>query len=512
MPDKQFLALYDCRSKQEYIYRTNRMREITGASELIASLYGQFIDSMGGALVGDWREQIDAPYEIPEGRDGVVVYEGGGNLCVLYRSREAYVTANRMFSRLVLDKAYSLSMVTACVESTCDCESNSNAAFENDLKAVYAQLDKKKRIGYAGVPCNVLPYTQVDRVTFQAIADKTDSELSRESKMKREAYEKKSDENPEWALRGRFIDDLGTEKGEDSLIAVIYSDGNSIGEQLKLNGTSLDGMRRFSLEVHRKLVEDTENEVKSELNQLEEHLRNQLKDEIGKGGKSKADAEERISRITNYRIIIDHGDEITLICNAHAAPLVADAYFRALSSSGYHACMGIAFCHSHDPFSEVYKIAEELCESGKKRNRKVMQKCGANADYIDFHFCRSGITGTLEQIRDAQEAELTSRPYRIEDEYQRFIHVGRILNSSFLKRSDLKELNRSILRGGSWYEIEFERLKAKSKEAISSIEALFESANADGEMRKVLFDVTSLWDVFDIFFAQNAEGGVIANA
>ena len=28
------LAVYDFRSKQEYIYRTNRMRQITGASDL----------------------------------------------------------------------------------------------------------------------------------------------------------------------------------------------------------------------------------------------------------------------------------------------------------------------------------------------------------------------------------------------------------------------------------------------------------------------------------------------
>ena len=33
-------ALYDCRSKQEYIYRTNRIREISGGSELLANVYG----------------------------------------------------------------------------------------------------------------------------------------------------------------------------------------------------------------------------------------------------------------------------------------------------------------------------------------------------------------------------------------------------------------------------------------------------------------------------------------
>ena len=33
MDENEVIALYGFRSKQEYIYRTNRMREITGASE-----------------------------------------------------------------------------------------------------------------------------------------------------------------------------------------------------------------------------------------------------------------------------------------------------------------------------------------------------------------------------------------------------------------------------------------------------------------------------------------------
>lgn len=37
-------ALYDCRSKQEYIYRTNRIREISGGSELLANVYGMFFE------------------------------------------------------------------------------------------------------------------------------------------------------------------------------------------------------------------------------------------------------------------------------------------------------------------------------------------------------------------------------------------------------------------------------------------------------------------------------------
>lgn len=39
---KKILALYDCRSKQEYIYRTNKVKEIIGASMLLSDLFKDF--------------------------------------------------------------------------------------------------------------------------------------------------------------------------------------------------------------------------------------------------------------------------------------------------------------------------------------------------------------------------------------------------------------------------------------------------------------------------------------
>ena len=60
MPErKNILALYDCRSKQEYIYRTNRVQEITGASELLRSLFTDFFkdENNGFRIKSDWRNE-----------------------------------------------------------------------------------------------------------------------------------------------------------------------------------------------------------------------------------------------------------------------------------------------------------------------------------------------------------------------------------------------------------------------------------------------------------------------
>ena len=500
MPDDTtpVLAVYDFRSKQEFIYRTNRMREITGASELIAGMYERFLncENLIGRIRNDWAgrdpselcDQTGMP-SFGDDEIGTVVYEGGGNLCVLYRNRECYVQANRVFSMLVLEEAYSLSLIAAC--APWECSGDPDRDFDRARARAYRAFDAKKRTGGGGIPCNVLPFTQVDAVTYQAIVEKGRRgddrvELSRESQCKLAAHRDRAQKDRAWELQGKFVDEIGTEKGEDSLIAVVYFDGNSIGERLK-QVRGVRGMRSFSHEVHETLVTNTEAAMKAALLEMTDE------------------------RQRDYRVIVDHGDEITLVCNAHAAPIAVDAYFRALEGTGYHACAGIAICHSHDPFSEVYRIAEECCESGKERNREAQARDEAEGSYVDFHFCRAGITGSLGQVRGAQEASLTCRPYRIGESYDRFCAMGELLASSScrLQRSDLKGLGRAVLRGDSWYGLEFERLCSKDTVTMDNLARTWlgdgthaTNPGSRAALRNVLFDLSSFIDIFDVRFGE----------
>ena len=162
MDENEVIALYGFRSKQEYIYRTNRMREITGASELIAGMYSRFTAESPVPIDADWRNC--AWSELRETFDGAVVYEGGGNLCILYRDRPAYVRANRFFSRMILDCAPGLGLIAACVARTDD--------FGADMKSLRAAFDAAKNSHLTPGFCNVLPFTLVDRATFQPVAIK----------------------------------------------------------------------------------------------------------------------------------------------------------------------------------------------------------------------------------------------------------------------------------------------------------------------------------------------------
>lgn len=467
-------ALYDCRSKQEYIYRTNRIREISGGSALLANVYRNFFEraeNKGIRINTDWKngQKFSIEKFIESGADGEVIYEGGGNLYMIFRSRDIYIKANRVFSRMLLDKTYSVSLVASCVDTTDN--------FLDDRKRLYEENSRIKSTGNVSLPCNVLPITQVDGVTYLPIAEKkNEKSLSAESKLKLKAFDELSDKSE------IYLDKLTPDKGTESLIAVIYADGNAMGKKVKnctegKNGYSecVDALRELSLRTNNSFVDRP-------IAAIEKML-----------------AEKAGDGTHKYRKVIAGGDEITLICNARVAMDIAVTYFKTLEEENKnlsekekdkacYACMGIAIAHSHAPFSDVYRIAEQCCESGKKKAREKDSK----VNYIDFHFCRAGITGDLDTVRETQEKDLTARPYKFSAEFQHFADTGEKLKK--IGRANIKELAAAIIKGDSYYQFESERIKSRYPDLGLD--------SSDEEQKKLIFDIAN---VYDLWFAGEEE-------
>ena len=82
---------------------------------------------------------------------------------------------------------------------------------------------------------------------------------------------------------------------------------------------------------------------------------------------------------------------------------------------------------------------------------------------------------------------------KVGESYDTFLRIGELLANSKIQRSDLKELNRAIGKGKSWYWLEYERLKAKDTVCLKKIEML---ADDKVELMRYLYDLTSFWDVY----------------
>lgn len=206
------------------------------------------------------------------------------------------------------------------------------------------------------------------------------------------------------------------------------------------------------------------------------------------------DKQKNDKHCAKYRKVIAGGDEITLICNARIVPEILDAYFNTLDSanSGNYACAGVAIFHSHAPFADVYNIAEQCCESGKKISRAY----NSNANFIDFHYCRAGITNDMETVREKQENGLTARPYRVDDGHNGYMYKDFIDLAQRLKkigRSNIKELSCAIIKGDSYYQFEIERINSRQKLHIDP---------KDEKTKKMIFDIGQ---VYDLWFTEKEE-------
>lgn len=478
-------AIYDCRSKQEYIYRTNKIREIAGASKLLSNVYSILIYETGLKINNTWREDtlqgkpFDKEEFIRAGFDGVVIYEGGGNLYVLFKDRETYVRANMAFSRLLLDRSYSVSLITAFVETTDN--------FNHDRTELYLRKERSKNLGAYSALCNVLPFTQTDRMSYMPLAyvDENGAKLTAEAKLKRDAYAglfKQSDE-----LGSENLDLLVEEKGSNSILAVIYIDGNDMGNKIKMCTEGKDdyaecvkALREFSLHTDDYFV-------KRPIAAIENCLREKNKAEAAVIARAPHKAHK-------YRVIVGGGDEITIICRGSDAMDITKVYFAELAKTPAllagapnTSCAGIALFRSRAPFADVYKIAESCCKMGKKESHKP----GNNGSYVDYHYCHSGITNELDVIRNEQEGKYTLRPYSMED-FKELDRIGHVLSAA--GRSNVKSLGDSIVKGDSYYRFDVQRIRSRNYKGFNAL--VDEYADNEERLKRMIYDISVIYDLW----------------
>lgn len=472
--EQKVLALYDFASKQEFIYRTSKIKEISGASMLLSKLYEKFVELANGKynIVYDVKTEFDINKFTD---DGQVLYDGGGNLMILFQSEEIYCGFNCIVSTYLLEEVPTLRMIACCVPYTGD--------FKHDRSELYRKNRINKNLRPSYDLTAVTPMTQVDPMTFLPV-------------VKKEIYKKegKTNERKEFSLSA---DRVRKQKAYDNFVntnefnledldgwaAVIYIDGNSMGKKLMKCADSdynegVRKLRAFSENVNKVFVTNPLKKMK----------------EIVGGSETKG-----------FRQIIGGGDEITIICDAKIALTLVETYFENLIDSNAnlkeedknYACAGIAVFHAKAPFTVAYEIAEAACESAKERAHKT------NGNYLDFYYCHAGITTDFETLRK-REQSVTARPYSYECAKERFRKYAPLLQQA--GRSNVKALGEAAQIGKPEYLFEAERVnsylgknsllttddpKADNKKGENQDDEI----DLDTEM-KIIYDMSEFYDLW----------------
>ncbi len=530
------LALYDFRAKQKFIYRTNRIKEIIGASQIIKNGFfdhhddqkeghptGRLVDaakSVGVSIVKSSNEVYsDAMFKEDEHK-GIVVYEGGGNLNILFDCADTCERINKVFSKKLLEDYYGLNMICSYVPAELDKQD-----FYATRKKLYKKHNMVENMDIAVDRCNVLPFVQVDRKTAFPLCERDnsnksaskDDKVSKESSAKLKEYkkytdyeEKKNKVNGMDTSGGKELDNYIHKKGEESLLAVAFIDGNNMGAIVAdREAKDAEGKRWENAVKNFQSFSKTINDVTvvAGYDKLDEYLTKVSPDGVEvKGGVPVVTNEYNGNKKDlwkyGYRRIVGAGDEATFICNARLAYDLCLAYLKAVANNTnenkFTSCAGIAIFHSHTPFSDAYRIAEECCDNAKK---KAHEK--ENTTWIDYQYCQSGINSSLDMIREKEHfEENSSRPWKVitdQDEEPASItdevvkKMQKKLNHNEVGRNNVKNLLTHAFNSKASFDKELERIKAHHKLPKDYFD--IENLSSD-KIQKLIYDMVLVYDIW----------------
>lgn len=327
---------------QNFIFQTNELKDIVGASELVAQICTQL-----------FRETVGEPY-----RDEALIIGAAGNVRYYFDDLETCAKTVCDFPRRVMIEAPGITISQAVVEMTGDFRDSVNE-LEEKLRSQRNQPQPSltlgalgmKRSNKTGLPL-VAPEGQDKSVDMTTAAKRR--YIHALSLAKKSFYGTDSDKKVD---ADRYPYDIAKLTDKNDWIAIVHADGNSLGQIVQRIGGDMAQYRSFS----------------------------QLLDEATERAANAAFEKLGVREGDSYplRPVVLGGDDMTVIIRGSLAIAYAQEFIRQFeyhtgqeelgqivhSATGLPyltACAGVAFIKSSYPFHYGYKLAEDLCGAAKK--------------------------------------------------------------------------------------------------------------------------------------------------
>lgn len=473
---KEVMVMYDIRDIQKYIFNTNKVRDIIGASLMVDDLLER-------GIIECRKKYPDISMEEQ--------FIGGGNACYLFRSGKDAEVINRALARWTLEKTRSLQLAIAAIPKS-DRYDRDYEELQQEMARVKMRMPKTALMG-------ALPIVVHEAATGLPVSE-TIQGPEREEYVSAEVAQKRRSMYESGAASGIKFDDMVDQKEKDSTLAVVHIDGNSMGKRIKKLMENEADYDKAMIKM-KKISESINTSFKEAFEQMKDCVRKWAEHTPGE------DVKKRY-----IREIICAGDDITFVCTGKLALSLVEVFVHALKEKvmyftesaekadleayGFSVCAGIAYMYSHFPFSEAYQIAEQCCENAKKKAKQEASKVdGIIGNWVDFQVCTDIYSTYLKDSREKNyqlpEGEcLIKRPYYIpyvNEQYPKlqkmneinepysFEHLKRQLHYIISKKesgngmtnSDWKELRNSYALGKNAVEELLVFLKSRGKTLYS---------------------------------------------
>ena len=345
-----FLYGFSVVGLQDFIFKTNALQEIIGASEIIKG-----IDKNAQNLVAFFAKN-----GIDLGKNPEIILANAGNLRTIFDDEKDLQKVVLYLPKLISQISYGLSNIQAVARIESDYKATS-IELESKLKIARNKLDFPLDFSHCILkhnPKTALPqapnnerddkYRKIDKSTFQKL----------------QAFDSFDKSNP------NSINELAKLKNAKNKIALIYADGNALGNIVRT--LSKDEMKIFSTAL--------DNATKEAFT------------------KSCADIKEQMTKAQNsfkIRKVICGGDDLVVVCNADIALDFAKAFlthFEHLTRNIHKgknltACAGIAFFNHKYPIHYALKLAKDLCKEAKSHSKALNKEIPPSS--LMFHNIQS---------------------------------------------------------------------------------------------------------------------------
>lgn len=346
---------------QNFIFQTNELKDIVGASELVAQICTQI-----------FRETVGAPF-----RDEALIIGAAGNVRYYFDDLEACARTVRDFPRRVMIEAPGITISQAVVEMTGDFPDRINE-LEEKLRSQRNQPQSSLTLGALGMKrSNKTGLPLVASEGLGKCVDMTTAAKRRYihalSLAKKSFYGTDSDKEVD---PDQYPYDIAKLTDRNDWIAIVHADGNSLGQIVQRIGGDMAQYQRFS----QLLDEATERAANAAFEKLE----------------------VREGDAYPLRPVVLGGDDMTVIIRGSLAIAYAQEFIRqfeyhtgqgelgqivhgATGLSCLTACAGIAFIKSSYPFHYGYKLAEDLCSAAKHDAKHQVDAGGSIPSCLMFH-------------------------------------------------------------------------------------------------------------------------------
>jgi hypothetical protein len=480
-----FAVLLDTMSIQRYIFSTNNLKENIGASHIVKEIYDSHLKEVIKEILNPpsdynyydaWEKNPEKIKILEPEASFEIGYIGGGNALIFFKNKNIAEEFLKKWSMRLL--VHCPGLIPASAIGKIDFNN-----FSGSIRELFIKLSERKSsfipetiIRRHGITAECPNTGYSAEIWCEKLPEEKKSYISSVSNAKIMAVEqadkklKKILEECDYHNKYTFtneLDKLGQKRKQDSHIAIVFIDGNDMGERFR-SQKDLPSLRELSKSVRDATMETFKKVIKAVVEAIEEKV---LEDEGIILENSKKE-DERDKTILPIRPIIIGGDDILFVSDGRLGIWLAKIFleeFQKKQVSDFKplsACAGVAITKTKYPFYRGYKLSEDLIRNAKDKRKELKD----NGSWIDFHISYGGFSGELKEIRkehykNPENISLILRPYSISALNELLNCVATIVGKNKGKekfpRSKIMELRDVLYSGKQAHRLFIEEMKAR---------------------------------------------------